>query len=109
MKKYYIIVRIDNNGFNQEDFLLLKKWYNRGWYRKMLQYLQNWDYGEENIGTAMYNDDIWDTPCDPQAPSDKIIYQNLCGDQFLCHSEDLVYEAFYLVGVTTIEDFVFAY
>lgn len=104
MKKFYVIIRIDSNGFDAEIFEQLKKWHRRRWYRKMLAFLQNWDYGDENVGAAIVNGDVWDTPTDP-VENDEILLD--ADGQHLCHaySEDGLYEAFYLVGETELETY----
>lgn len=103
--KYYEIVRLDNQGFDQECFEHVKKLVRRGWKRKAVEYLKQWDYGGENIGPAQYNDRVWDTPSDNRERTDKVIYQ--IDGYYLCAANPNVnggYEAYYLTAKLPEED-----
>jgi len=95
-KRWYEIVRIDNQGGDTEDFEKLSTWHRRGWNRKILRHLTDWDYGPENYGAAKTYGNIWDTPTDPRE-NDRVLAAEK--KYVLCHanSGQGVYEAFYLV------------
>lgn len=94
-KRWYEIVRIDNQGGDPEEFEKLSAWHRRGWNRKILRHLTDWDYGPENYGAAKTYGNIWDTPTDPKQNDSLLTAEK---DYALCHAESAdVYEAFYLV------------
>lgn len=108
--KYYEIIRLSNQDAD-ECFEEIKKLVNRGWTKKAMEYLQQWDYGEENIGPARVYDKVWDTPTDARSPHDRVLremtFHHLWGDQtqYLCVSRswDGLYEAYYLTASITDE------
>ena len=105
MKKFYEIVRLDNQGSDQTDFEEVKRLVRRGWLHKAVKYLEDWDYGGENIDTAEYLGRIWDTPSDPQESSDSVLLSK--NGLHLCMSDPSRnggYEAYYLVGETEKEE-----
>lgn len=95
--RFYEIIRLDNQGFDREDFEQVKKLVNRGYNRKAVEYLQQWDNGEENVDTARYLGRIWDNPTDDLEKTDTVIYQmngfNLCMARPALNGG---YEAYYL-------------
>ena len=94
-KRWYEIVRINNQGGDHEEFEKLSAWHRRGWNRKILRHLTDWDYGPENYGAAKTYGNIWDTPTDPKEKDSLLAAEK---DYVLCHAESAgVYEAFYLV------------
>ncbi len=97
MKKFYEIVRLEEQGPDNDLFTKVKKLIDRGWVRKALEFLLNWDYGEENIGTAEYLGRIWNGPTDDRETSDRVIRRD--GDTYLCECvgwKNGGYSAFYL-------------
>lgn len=94
---FYEIVRIENSGPDRETFETVMKLVRRGWFRKALQYLSNWDYGEENYRTARYLGHVWNTPTDSAEGTDKVLYEH---DGYnICYSDPSInggYEALYL-------------
>lgn len=94
-KRWYEIVRIDNQGGDPEEFEKLSAWHRRGWNRKILRHLTDWDYGPENYGAAKTYGNVWDTPTDPKEKDSLLAAEK---DYALCHAKSAgVYEAFYLV------------
>lgn len=95
-KRWYEIVRFDNQGYDTDEFEKISAWHRRGWNRKILRHLTDWDYGPENYGTAKTYGNIWDTPTDPKEKDSLLAAEK---DYALCHAESAggVYEAFYLV------------
>lgn len=95
-KRWYQIVRIDNQGGDSEQFEKVSAWHRRGWNRKILRHLTDWDYGPETYGAAKTYGNIWDTPTDPKENDSLLAAEK---DYALCHAESAggVYEAFYLV------------
>jgi hypothetical protein len=93
--KYYEIVRIANEGPDQETFQDIHKQARRGWYRKVVEYLSNWDYGDENLTAAISLNELRDNVLD--SPGDNVLYEK--GDYTLCKANDItgIYEAYYLV------------
>lgn len=94
---YYEIVRLDtNNPGDRESFETVKKLVKRGWTRKAIEFLSEWDYGGENIDTARALHQMRDTVLDE--PSDNVV--NYDGHYHLCTACDPsgLYEAYYLVA-----------
>ena len=93
--KYYEIVRIANEGPDQETFQDIHKQARRGWYRKVVEYLSNWDYGDENLSAAISLNELRDNVLD--STGDSVLYEK--GDYTLCKANDItgIYEAYYLV------------
>lgn len=99
MKKFYEIIRLDNQGFDQEDFETVRKMVKRGWVRKALEYLKQWDNGGENIDTAEYLERVWSTPTDEREKRDSVLRSE--GGYNLCASDPAYnggYEAYYLTA-----------
>lgn len=99
MKRFYEIIRLDNQGFDQDCFEEVRRLVKRGWLRKAVEYLAQWDNGGENIDTAEYLERVWDSPSDPREKSDSVIYE--MNGYHLCHSDPSRnggYEAFYLMA-----------
>lgn len=95
--RYYEIIRLDNQGFDQECFDTVKKMVDRGWNRKAVGYLQQWDYDGENVASAEYAGRIWDKPSDTAEKTDKVVYE--MDGYFLCAAQPHLnggYEAYYL-------------
>lgn len=95
-KRWYEIVRIENQGGDTEEFEKLSAWHRRGWNRKILRHLTDWDYGPENYGAAKTYGNVWDTPTDPKEKDSLLTAEK---DYALSHAESAggIYEAFYLV------------
>ena len=93
--KYYEIVRIANEGPDQEIFQDIHKQARRGWYRKIIDYLSSWDYGNENLAVAISLDGLRDKVLDFHR--DSVLYEK--GDYTLCKANDItgIYDAYYLV------------
>ena len=104
MKRYYEIVRFTDTWPDQENYYEIEKLVRRGWFRKALEYINDWNLREDSISAARMAGRIWETPTDPGSPTDSIIYQS--GDLTLCHRSDKIglYQSYYLVGVLTEED-----
>ena len=99
---YYEIVRIDtNHSEDAETFALLDKLVRRGWTRKALETLTDWDYGGENIDTAMALHALRDTPTEESR--DSVIREE--DGYMLCasHCPSGLYDAYYLVrGISAL-------
>ena len=95
-KQWYEVVRIANDGNDHEEFDKISKWNSRGWNKKILRHLTQWDNGAENYGTAKHFDKVWDTPTDPRE-NDRVLTAEK--NYVLCHAYSGfgIYEAFYLV------------
>lgn len=110
--RYYEIIRVSNQDFERSAFETVKRFVRRGWIRKAMEYLQEWDYGGENLDTARCYGRIWDAPTDPDAPRDTVIRTETArccsGDatQYLVESSsgDGLYLAYYLTGTVTDEE-----
>lgn len=98
---YYEVVRFDNQGNDSEEFEKVKKWYERGWKKKIIAYMSEWDYGGETIDAARYNENIYLTPTDYRE-KDTLVQTNRNGYN-LCHAESGIYEAFYITKEITEE------
>lgn len=98
--KYYEIVRLEGEGCDTSDFDVVKKMVNRGWLRKALEFLKDWDYGTESLAAAISLGKLRDTVVDPlgNKGSEHILYErnglHLC--EAACPSG--LYNAYYLVG-----------
>ncbi len=95
---YYEIIRLDTNQpSDRETFEQVKKWVKRGWTKKALEHLAEWDYGHENIDTARANGTIRNTILDDREHGDRIIKEQ--DGYFLCEAScpSGLYEAYYLV------------
>ena len=101
---YYEIVRLDTNEpGNHEDFETVRKMVRRGWTRKAIEFLSNWDYGGENLDRARALGEMRDTILDNQSTNDRIVATD--GDYALCesHCPSDLYEAYYLVrGISAL-------
>lgn len=95
--KYYEIVRLANQWPDMGEYEEVKKLLNRGWNRKALDYLSNWDYGEENIGTAIALGEMRDTILDPLSRGDRIVYEKDGYHVCESHCPSGLYDAIYLV------------
>ena len=96
---FYEIIRLTSDSPDREDFDAVMKLIRRGWFRKALDYLSQWDYGGENYDTARVYGRLYDTPTDPQEPSDRVLYErdgyNIC---YCDPSRNGGYEAVYLTA-----------
>lgn len=95
---YYEIVRLDDqNSVDADLFDTVRKMVRRGWLKKAMDFLSQWDYGNENLAAAHALGEIRDTITDPLERSDRILRQD--GDYALCESScpSGLYNAFYLV------------
>lgn len=101
---YYEIVRLDTNEpGDREDFETVRKMVRRGWTRKAIEFLSNWDYGGENLDSARALGEMRDTILDNRSSYDRIVATD--GDYALCesHCPTGLYEAYYLVhGVSAL-------
>lgn len=98
-RKYYEIVRIEESGPDGADYGILKRLVSRGWLRKAVAFLAQWDYGTDNIGTAEHLGRVWGTPTDPLEPTDRVLRTE--GEYHLCEtdpSRNGGYAAFYLTA-----------
>lgn len=105
---FYEIVRHDNQGVDQECFREVKRLVGRGWFRKAIEYLLQWDNGSENFATAKYWNRVWDTPTDSLERSDREIYTSSDGFYHLCMADPSInggYEAYYLSTAVPAEYF----
>ena len=106
--KYFEVTRFSDQDMNQDDFREIKKLLARGWTRKALQYMLNWYYGGENLDVARVYGKIWDSPTDPNEPSDSIVRQETYEDTtfFLCEASDRsgFYHAYYLSASVSEQD-----
>ena len=102
--RFYEVVRIANAWPETQNFDSLKKLIDRGWFRKAVAFLSDWDYGGENIDAARANGTVRDIITDPAEPSDKVIFQD--DHYWLCQSycPSGLYEAFYLVAAVSEDD-----
>ncbi len=73
MSKFYEIVRLEEEGPDREDYAHVHRLVNRGWVKKAIEYLSQWDYGSENVGTALYLQRVWDTPTDSRERTDYVV------------------------------------
>lgn len=94
--KYYEIVRLANQ-WPETDYEEVENMIRRGWLKKALEYMSNWDYGGENIGAALALGQMRDTILDDKSTGDKIIYEK--DGYYLCeaHCPSGLYDAYYLV------------
>lgn len=102
---YYEIIRLDTNQpSDRETFEQVKKWVKRGWTKKALDYLTEWDYGAENINAARANSNLRDTILDDREHGDRIIKEQ--DGYFLCEAScpSGLYEAYYLVKEISDEE-----
>ncbi len=99
---YYEIVRVDTNQpEDSETFQTVDKLVRRGWTRKAVDTLAEYDYGDENLSAARALHALRDTPTDEQ--SDTVIREEdgytLCAS----HCPSGLYDAYYLVrGVSAL-------
>lgn len=100
---YYEIVRLDDqNSVNADLFDTVRKMVQRGWLKKAMDFLSQWDYGDENLAAAHALGEIRDTITDPLALRfDSNLRQE--GNYALCESHcSSGYNAYYLVcGVSS--------
>lgn len=96
-KLYYTVVRLENQGIDQEDYEAVKALIDRdGNYEQAIHYMSNWDYGGENLDVAeCAYEGFRATPTDPRERGDKKLHE--ADGYILCRSESSVYDAFYLV------------
>lgn len=105
--KYYEIVRLTSDGPDHTDFETVKKLIDRGWNRKAVDFLSNWDYGDENIDAARCLGTVRSTPTDEREQTD--VEVATYGTYHLCMcnpSRNGGYEAVYLVGECDEEDWI---
>ena len=101
MKRYYDIVRLENQGPDQEDFETVKRMVDRGWVNKVRDFLAQWDYGDENLATETSYGRVRDTVTEEKSDTVIRTFPFRDGSAYhLCRAKDLVYEAYYLVGET---------
>ena len=108
--RYYEIIRFSNQDTDKEAFEHVRNLVRRGWTRKAMSFLQEYDYGEENMDVARVYGNIWDSPTDPGEKRDTVIRQetvHCCSGsatQYLVESSSSqgLYLAYYLTG--TLED-----
>lgn len=108
--RYYQIVRLANESPDQEEFNRVHKLVRRGWLRKAVEYLQQWNYGGENIGTALCMGDVYNTPTDDRERTDRVIYRDRDGS-CLCYCNPCRnggYEAYYLTAAL-VEENIFSF
>lgn len=98
--KFYEIIRLESSGPDTNDFTAVKNLVKRGWLRKALEYLSEWDYGSENIAAAVALGKMRDTVTDPIGShnSESVLYKQ--NGLYLCQSAcpSGHYNAYYLVG-----------
>ena len=95
--KYYEIVRLANTWPDMGEYEDVDKMVSRGWLRKAMRYMSEWDFGEETLSEAISHKRLRDTPEDKASINDKVIYQK--DGYFLCesHCKSGLYDAYYLV------------
>lgn len=95
--KYYEIVRIADCWPEMDEYEKVHKLITRGWLRKALLYLCEWDYGGENLDAARVHGALRDSPLDPGSIKDKVLYRK--DDYLLCEANcpSGLYQAYYLV------------
>ena len=97
---YYEIVRLENQGPDREEFETVSKMIDRGWVNKAHNYLQQWNYGGENVSAAISLGTMRSTVTDFH--SDRVVKTVSFSDGSRCHlcaTGGLDgYEAVYLVG-----------
>ena len=111
MIKFYEIVRLSNQDIFQDNFEEIRKLIRRCWTKKAMEFLQNWDYGHENLDEARVYNKIWDSPTDPDSPTDRVLRQKTYSypdgerTQYLCESAspDGLYVAYYLTSSINID------
>lgn len=93
--KYYEIARFSDQWPEMEEYNEVNKMVSRGWVRKAIDYMSNWDYGSENIATAISLGTLRENVLDTQ---DDTILKQMNG-YYLCKSEcpSGLYNAIYLV------------
>lgn len=104
--RYYEIIRLSNQDTDPAAFNYVRNLVRRGWLSKAMTYLQEYDYGGENVDTARVYGRIWDSPTDPAERGDTVIrYDDIKGReetsrQYLVESSsaDGLYLAYYLTG-----------
>jgi len=103
-KLYYTVVRLENQGIDQEDYKAVKALIDRdGNYEQAIHYMSNWDYGGENLDVAeCAYEGFRATPTDPRERGDKKLHE--ADGYILCRSESSVYDAFYLVREVPRQD-----
>ena len=98
MKKYYEIVRFANTWPDMGEYEDVDRMVKRGWLKKAIRYMSEWDFGQENIDAAICYGHVRDTAVDKASIGDKVI----CEDKgrYLCeaHCKSGLYDAYYLVG-----------
>ena len=101
---YYEIVRIDtNHPEDKETFEQIDKMVRRGWTKKAMEYLAEWDYGEDNLDAARANKEIRKSVLDDRSHGDRIIRAD--GSYALCCARcpSGLYDAYYLVcGISAL-------
>ncbi len=94
-KMYYEIVRIANQGETMKEYAALEPLSEQEGPEGIIEYLSNWDCGQENINTARYTyNGFRCTPKDNMEPSDRILLKQ--GEYTLCQALTPYYQAYYL-------------
>ena len=98
--KYYEIVRLANTWPDMGEYEDVMKLLKRGWYRKALDYLIEWDFGEETLGRAIAFNEVRDSVLD-EAKNDNVTYER--DGYYICesHCPSGLYDAVYLVKDVT--------
>ena len=109
--RYYEIIRVSNQDIDKSTFENVSRLIRRGWIRKAMKCLQEYDYGGENLDVARCYGRIWESPTDPETPHDTILRTETVSGchcdstQFLIKSSssDGLYLAYYLTATLSQE------
>ena len=96
MGKYYEIVRFANQWPEMEEYETIEKLIRRGWYRKAIEYMSQWDYGDENISAAIARGETRDSVLDET--KDSVLYERDGYSICSAHCPSGLYDAYYLVA-----------
>lgn len=104
--KYYEIVRFANQWPDMGEYEDVDKMIRRGWFRKAISYMAEWDFGGENIDTAVSQGTLRDTVLDLQSRGDRVVYE--MNGYALCesHCPSGLYDAYYLVASVDEKDLI---
>lgn len=97
MKKYYEIVRFANTWPEMDEYEKVDRLVSRGWLKKAIRYMAEWDYGGETLDAARVHGYIRDTALDRTSTGDRILCETDGYTLCYAHCKSGLYDAYYLV------------
>jgi hypothetical protein len=96
--QYYEITRFADAWPDMGEYEEVDRMVKRGWLRKAMRYMSEWDFGQETLDAARSHKGIRDSVMDKNSPRDRIIYSK--PPYYLCesHCKSGLYDAYYLVA-----------